>query len=278
MRRPQHSPAPPTSSAPRAPLGDQARHAIEIGEAMQPGIVPALQDHLDRAVFDARQAGQQTLGEIDLSALPGQTLGDQAGQREEEYLQTPLGQMPGHLAEQFERTAKDSLLSSQIGAMEATRDAVSNPDNGFMRTAEAQIRSAPRHRVMVPSHGQERDVYQGSINGVSFSIPFNREVSLPYPIISLLVDNGRIPPPSECPELIASAINAGSLNATAQMAAMTRSNAGGHYMGDSADPGAAAHLEAIARAQLEQQLGRSLPANYRQYTPEPVFMLGGRAA
>jgi hypothetical protein len=249
---------------------------LEIGEAMEPGIAPALEERLDQDAFSARQEGRDFLNPVDLSTLPGQTLGDAASTNGEEYVQTPLGVLPAELAESLKRWALDSKAPS-ASSEEAARSGMSVAYLNSVDRTQRQIASERRYKVMIMPRYGDGEVISGSINGVPYTIPLAREISLPYSLVSLMVDLGRLAPPPGCEELTASAINAGSMNAAAEMARITGTTPNGYHHGDSADSALAGQLEALTQLNIQQQAGFALPANLRDFKAPATLTFGGKA-
>jgi hypothetical protein len=249
---------------------------LEMGEAMEPGIAPALEARLDQDVFEARQEGRDFLHPVDLSTIDGQTLGDKAGIKDHQYVQTPMGMIPAELAESLKKWAMDSKGPSTS----STDAALAGQSVDFMnslKSTERQIASEKRYKVMImPKYG-DSDAISGSINGVPFTIPLAKEIDLPYSLVSLMVDLGRLAPPPGCDELMASAINAASVNATAEMARLTKQNQGGFHHGERADSALAAQLDAMTQASIQQQLGFALPANVKHLQVPAMLTFGGKA-
>jgi hypothetical protein len=249
---------------------------LEIGEAMEPGIAPALEARLDKDIFEARQEGRDFLQPVDLSTLEGQTLGEKAGAKDEEYVKTPLGMLPAELAESLKQWAMDSRGPS-VSAEDAALAGNSVEHMNSIESTKAQIGQEKRYRVMIMPRYGDGEAIIGSINGVPYTIPLAREIDLPYSLVSLMVDLGRLAPPPGCPELNASAINAGSLNAAAEMAKLTRQSPGGYHHGDSPDAALAAQLDAMTQLNIQQQAGFSLPANLKNLQVPASLTFGGKA-
>lgn len=277
MSRPRSTPyLPPSPSAPRSPLGQQSAQMLEMGEAMEPGIAPALEARLDREVFEARQEGRDFLNPVDLSTLEGQTLGESAGTSGDEFVKTPLGMLPAELAESLKQWAMDSRGPS-VSAEDAAHAGTSVEHLNSIERTKRQIGTEKRYRVMIMPRYGDGEVISGSVNGVPYTIPLAKEIDLPYSLVSLMVDLGRLAPPPGCPELVASAINAGSMNAVSEMARLTKSSPGGYHHGDSADSTLAGQLDAMTQLNIQQQAGLALPANFRDFKAPATLTFGGKA-
>jgi hypothetical protein len=211
---------------------------------------------------------------VDLSALPGQTLGERAGAKQEEYVKTPFGELPAELAEALKKYAIDSPASS-VSASEAAKAGQSVSSMQGLKSVERQLLSEKRYTVMVTARKEDNGVISGSINGLPYNIPVGVQIPLPYSLVSLMVDLGRLAPPPGCEELTASAINAGSLHASTELAKITSSRPGGYYHGDAADAALAAQIEAMTQLNIQQQVGRALPSNLRDFQAPPALTIGG---
>jgi hypothetical protein len=205
--------------------------------SLHPEDAPALREAYDMAVHTAREQGRPTsfgMESFDLSALPGTTLADSAPsgvsisddqEAIDEEARLILAQSTAE-AERKRRAHEQALL---LAAAQSGVPVAQLFDNEATRK---RILSEKRYMVMPSPEYMGEKAFTMSISCVEFTIYVGRPQMVPYSIMADLVCMGRIAPPHECPELIASSLHAAACKGT--ISPLAKAANGQAYLGASA--------------------------------------------
>lgn len=283
-RPPQNTPRTPQRSAPfnpvnapviipsPAPMPDEEKIAAGIDNmTLYPQDAPALQDAIAKARHEAHEEGKPlsfALEQFDLAALPGTTAGEElgAGDVAQESAERLAVSMEQFQAEQAHAAAVKKAYEE--GRARAAAEA-GVPVDGLFDNAltRKRLMGEKRYVVMVaplPSDPLGARYVCGSINCVEYEVPIGTPTSLPYSIVSAMVEQGRCAPPIGCEELMVQAIHAAASQGRSIVApaAHTR-NQPGSYFGETARGADAMMLDnqfaAQVRAQVAQTQGLAVP-------------------
>ena len=150
------------SAAPRPRLDEQAESIVEQAMEFDPDAIPALEERLDRDVYEARQEGREYLHGVDLSALPGTTFDSTA---------TPQNAFSPELAAMIEAFLVSRERQQVARAHEAAQTGENLAAMESRLTTEAKIASEKRYGVMVQPMEQDEVAIRAWIDLVEFTIP-----------------------------------------------------------------------------------------------------------